>query len=201
MSNLSPTLAVRDMKKTLDFYINSLGFKLGMTFPDANNPEYADLSKDGMVLMFLPAQNLGIGDDEKLGTGVNFYLEIDGDIDEYYRELQAKGVSQLTDIKDEDYGIRDFTVTDPDGYLLTFNRASAKVCLSCGMPMSQSEDFGGGNPNNIYCAHCTNPDGSLKTYEEVLEGMIHFMMTNRNLDHEAAEQAAREYMTQMPAWL
>ena len=87
MGYLSPTLAVRDMKNTIDFYKNSLGFRIGMLFPDADNPEYADLSKDGMILMFIPAANLGIGNDEKLGTGVNLYLEIDGDIDEYYAEL------------------------------------------------------------------------------------------------------------------
>ena len=69
MSNLSPTLAVRDMKAAIEFYTKSLGFNLGMTFPDINNPEYADVSKDGMVLMLLSAENCGIGAGEKLGTG------------------------------------------------------------------------------------------------------------------------------------
>ena len=127
MGYLSPTLAVRNMKKTIDFYENSLGFKMGMVFPDADNPEYADLSKDGMVLMFIPAANLGIGSDEKLGTGVNLYLEIDGDIDEYYAELKEKGVKIAVDIKDEPFGIRDFTIADVDGYQLTFNRPSKIV--------------------------------------------------------------------------
>jgi len=56
-----------------------------MAFPDTTNPEYADLSKDGMVLMIIPTRNVGIGDKEKLGIGVNLYLQIDGDIDEYYK--------------------------------------------------------------------------------------------------------------------
>ena len=84
MGYLSPTLAVRDMKQTIAFYTDVLGFKTGMMFPDASNPEYADLSRDGMVLMVIPAANLGIGGGEKLGTGVNLYLQIDGDIDGYY---------------------------------------------------------------------------------------------------------------------
>ena len=127
MGYLSPTLAVRDMKKTIDFYKNSLGFRIGMLFPDADNPEYADLSKDGMILMFIPAANLGIVNDEKLGTGVNFYMEIDGDIDEYYAELKNRGVEIAVDIKDEPFGIRDFTIKDIDGYQLTFNRPSNTV--------------------------------------------------------------------------
>jgi len=122
MGVLSPTLAVRNMKETIEFYKNALGFKMGMVFPDADNPEYADLSKDGMVLMFIPAENVGIGSEEKLGIGVNFYMEIDGDIDEYYTELKNRGVKIAVDIKDEPFGIRDFTVEDINGYQLTFNQ-------------------------------------------------------------------------------
>jgi len=40
------------MKKTIEFYENSLGFNVGMDFPDADNTEYADLSSDGMVPTF-----------------------------------------------------------------------------------------------------------------------------------------------------
>ena len=127
MGYLSPTLAVRNMKETIAFYQNSLGFKMGMCFPDATNPEYADLSRDGVVLMFIPAENLGIGKEEKLGIGVNLYMEIDGDIDEYYNELKKSGVKIVADIKDEPFGIRDFTVEDPNGYQLTFNRRSASI--------------------------------------------------------------------------
>jgi len=123
MGDISPLLAVRNMKQTVEFYKNSLGFKLGMTFPDAENPEYADLSKDGMVLMFIPAQNHGIGSEERLGIGVYLYMNIDGDIDEYYSELKSKDVRIAVEIKDEPYGVRDFTVEDIDGYKLTFNRA------------------------------------------------------------------------------
>ena len=202
MGYISPALAVRDMKATIEFYKNSLGFKIGMFFPDANNPEYADLSKDGMVLMFIPASNLGIGNEEKLGVGVNLYLQIDGDIDEYYQELTKKGVKIVADIKDEPYGVRDFTIEDINGYKLTFNQVSkmAKNCMSCGMPMTKPEDFGGGNPANLYCVHCSNPDGSLKSYDEVFEGMVNFMMMSQNMDKETAERAAKEHMSKMPAW-
>ena len=124
MGDISPTLAVRNMKAAIDYYRNSLGFEMGMAFPDAENPQYTDLSKDGMVIMLIPAENLGIGSDEKLGIGVNLYLQIDGDIDEYYDELKKNGVRITVDIKDEPFGIRDFTVEDVDGYRLTFNKAS-----------------------------------------------------------------------------
>ena len=200
MGNLSPLLAARNMKRTIEFYKNTLGFEMGMAFPTADDPEYVDLIKDGMVLMFISAENMGVGSEDIFGIGVNLYMQIDGDIDEYYEELKKKGVKLVEDIKDEPFGIRDFTIEDIDGYRLTFNQISAKKCLSCGMPMSKLEDFGGGNPANIYCVHCSNPDGSLKTYEEVLSGMVSFMMTSLNLDRETAEETARDHMADMPAW-
>jgi len=202
MGVISATLAARNMKETIEFYKNSLGFSMGMAFPDASNPEYVDLAKDGMALMFIPAESIGIGNEKKLGIGVNLYMNIDGDIDEYYDELKKRGVKITVDIKDEPYGIRDFTVEDVNGYKLTFNQVSktAKNCMSCGMPMTKLEDFGGGNPANIYCVHCSNPDGSLKSYDEVLEGMVNFMMMSQNMDREAAGREAKEYMSRMPAW-
>ncbi|MFC2013749.1 VOC family protein [Chloroflexota bacterium] len=188
MGYISPTLAVRNMKETIEFYKNSLGFKVGICFPDANNPEYADLSKDGMVLMVIPAENCGIGSKEKPGIGVNLYMQIDGDIDKYYDGLKKRGVKIEVDIKDEPYGIRDFTVEDINGYLLTFNTPSktANTCMSCSMPMAKPEDFGGGNPVNIYCVHCSNPDGSLKSYDEVFNGMVNFVMKSQNINQETA---------------
>lgn len=73
-------------------------------------------------------------------------------------------------------------------------------CQSCGMPMMSPGDYGGGDTENNYCAHCCHPDGSLKSYEEVLEGMVGLMMNTQGLDRAAAEGAAREYLSTMPAW-
>ena len=122
MGYLSPLLAVRNVKDTIEFYSDILGFETGMIFPDESNPEYADLSKDGMVIMLILAKNMGIGSDEKLGVGVNLYMEIDGDIDEYYAELKNKSVKIVYDINDEHFGVRDFAIEDIDGYQLTFNK-------------------------------------------------------------------------------
>ncbi|OGO05938.1 MAG: hypothetical protein A2Z76_02865 [Chloroflexi bacterium RBG_13_56_8b] len=127
MGYLSPLLTVRDIKKTIDFYTKSLGFELKMAFPTPENPQYADIIKDGMVLMFILAQEHGIDTKEKFGTGVYLYMQIDGDIDKYYNELKQKGVKIAVDIKDEPFGIRDFTVEDIDGYKLTFNQTLKKA--------------------------------------------------------------------------
>jgi len=36
--------------------------------------------------------------------------------------LKNKGVNIVANIKDEPFGVRDFTIKDIDGYQLTFNR-------------------------------------------------------------------------------
>ncbi|MGD9142375.1 MAG: zinc ribbon domain-containing protein [Dehalococcoidia bacterium] len=73
-------------------------------------------------------------------------------------------------------------------------------CQSCGMPMNNPGDFGGGNEENDYCVHCTNADGTLKSYDEIYEGLVFMYINSRNMEKEDAEQAAREYMAMMPAW-
>ena len=73
-------------------------------------------------------------------------------------------------------------------------------CQSCGMPMLSSEQYGGGDEENKYCVNCCDPDGRLKSYEEVLEGMAGVMMSNRGLDRSVAGKAAVEYLMTMPAW-
>jgi uncharacterized glyoxalase superfamily protein PhnB len=129
-------------------------------------------------------------------------MQIDGDIDEYYSQLTKKGIKIVIDIKDEPFGIRDFTVEDINGYKLTFNQVSraVKACMSCGMPMTKPEDCGGGNPENMYCVYCSNSDGSLKSYKEVLEGMTNFMLMSQGMDKKTGENAAKERMSKMPAW-
>jgi uncharacterized glyoxalase superfamily protein PhnB len=200
MGTLSPMLAVEDMIETIKFY-EALGFKKRMSYPEGNDPQYVDVVKDGMVLMFTPAKS-SLNFFHKKGSGVNLYMMIDGDIDAYYMELKGKNVPVAVDIKDEPFGIRDFSVKDNNGYLLTFNQyiKTPAVCQSCGMPMNSDEDFAGKNSQSIYCIHCTNPSGTLKTYGDVHRGMVDFMITSQKCDRASAERVVTEHMAKMPAW-
>ncbi len=127
MGILSPMLATRDMKKTVEFYDRVLGFKAGTVFPDTTNPEYADFSKDGIIIMFVPANTVKVGRRDKLGAGVNLYLQIDADVDNYYIDLIHKGVKVAAEIKDQQWGSREFTIEDNNGYFLTFSQPSKRA--------------------------------------------------------------------------
>lgn len=78
--------------------------------------------------------------------------------------------------------------------------SDVKNCESCGMPMRQTEDFGGGNPENHYCRYCCDESGQLKSYEQVFAGMTQFVIQTQGMAREQAELAVKESMAKMPAW-
>jgi hypothetical protein len=75
-----------------------------------------------------------------------------------------------------------------------------KRCISCGMPMTKPEDFGGTNMANESCVYCSHTDGSLKPRNVVRDGMIEFWMSREHVGRPVAEKAVDEYMAGMPAW-
>jgi hypothetical protein len=77
---------------------------------------------------------------------------------------------------------------------------SADQCVSCGMPMRSAEDHALGDTARPYCRHCAAPDGSLKSYEEVLGGLTAFLLRTQGLDDAVARAAARSMLSTQPAW-
>ncbi|MCJ7679142.1 MAG: AraC family transcriptional regulator [Candidatus Aminicenantes bacterium] len=78
--------------------------------------------------------------------------------------------------------------------------ADQNYCASCGMPMKEAADFGGGRKSNFYCVHCCNERGNLKSYDEVLEGLKLFTIQAMGLSEEEALKLAEEGLSKMPAW-
>jgi hypothetical protein len=75
-----------------------------------------------------------------------------------------------------------------------------KTCISCGMPLQKPADYPLGDQGKDWCVHCANPDGSLQSYEQRLEGMSGFIVRTQGFDPEAARAMAKRMMAQMPAW-
>lgn len=83
-----------------------------------------------------------------------------------------------------------------------------KCCASCGMPMQKDEDHGGNDASNDWCVHCCHEDGSHKSYNEVLNGMATFMLSDacsqagmeKSENMEEALIRAKKYMQSMPGW-
>ena len=77
---------------------------------------------------------------------------------------------------------------------------SEKSCISCGMPIRNASEAAAGDPNKPYCHLCAHEDGSMKSFEEVHEGMTQFIVKSQGLDPMVAGQMARQMMEKLPAW-
>ncbi len=133
LQKLTPNFAVQDIKKTVSFYQDVLGFKLEMAVPeDKNGIEnelnenknyiYAMMSRDGVEFMFQRTDS--IGEDipplkgMKQGASVSFYMEVE-DIKALYQELQSK-VEIVKELGTVWYGMKEFYIKDCNGYILGF---------------------------------------------------------------------------------
>jgi hypothetical protein len=87
-------------------------------------------------------------------------------------------------------------ILDPDGYrLMMYSYIQMSECQSCGMPLADAQ------PGDMYCDHCTDDAGNLRSYEQILEGTIQgYFMGMQGMERAAAEVAAKEHLGNMKAW-
>jgi len=210
-------LTSRDVPRSIRFYRDTLGFTLGECWPDEAQPLFASLALEKQAVLLgahSPAFEAGkwCGDDAELrayfeefanefeksspGVGVVIYLRVT-DVDAYHARLKEKGVEGMLEPKTQFYGQRDFPVRDPDGYRLTFYAPVAmESCQSCGMPLADAK------PGQMYCNYCSDEKGVLKPYQAVFEGTVQgYFMAMKKLPRKEAEEAAKEHLAKMPAWM
>ena len=119
-------LYVVDFKKSLDFYIDILGFKIEYQREES---KFALISLEGSQLMIEEVNgNWSVGKMEKpFGRGVNFQIEvkqIKSLIDSLAKDnhpLFKKVMENWYRQDNKLLGNKEFLVQDPDGYLLRFS--------------------------------------------------------------------------------
>ena len=75
-----------------------------------------------------------------------------------------------------------------------------KKCICCGMPMNKKNDFAMGDESKDYCVYCAKEDGSMKSFDEAVEGMAEYMSESEKIYKNFARKKVLEYMKSMPAW-
>ncbi|HTZ97748.1 MAG TPA: VOC family protein [Terriglobales bacterium] len=119
---LAPLLSVFDMRTSLRFYRDVLGFELISDSGQGENSGWCLLRLNGVEIML----NTAYDDDERPAVpdrtaahgDTAFYFGC-RDLDEAYQYLRSKGVN-VKEPKVAPYGMRQLYVTDPDGYNLCF---------------------------------------------------------------------------------
>lgn len=213
---LTLILTARDAGKSIAYYRDTLGFELEAAWPDEKNPLWANLlmGRQGIMISALMSegdiQRMCSGDEaaakhmlataaeyrkNQPGVGVMIYVLVD-DVDKYHAGLVKKGVANLPAPKTQFYGIREFAMQDPDGFRLNFyTRTKLSSCQSCGMPLQDAKE------GQLYCGYCTDANGKLRPFEQVLEGTTTgYFMAMQKMARPEAEKAAREHLRKMPAW-
>lgn len=105
-------MASRDLQRTIDYYRDVLGFALEDTWPNADEPAWCSLTLGAATLMFSKGW-----DGEPMFTG-RLYLYPD-DITAYWARVKDSADIAHKLVVTE-YGMREFSVRDPDGYILSF---------------------------------------------------------------------------------
>ena len=114
---IAPQFFTTDMKTTLAFYEEKLGFKCVGTWQDP--PEYAIVERDGHKIHFRRAEPLTPNPDKYADELLDAYLFIE-DADALFREYSARGVEFTRTISNTPWNSREFAVKDCDGRLLAF---------------------------------------------------------------------------------
>jgi uncharacterized glyoxalase superfamily protein PhnB len=115
LTALTPMLETYNMQATIDFYTETVGFKIENYTRDSGR---VSLMRDGINLMFTtPNQHRNISEAAMSGS---LYLNTDN-IDEVWKNLKDK-CNICYPIEDFDYGMREFAVYDNNGYLLQFGQ-------------------------------------------------------------------------------
>lgn len=121
MESLTPNIFVRDIQKSIAFY-ESLGFATAMTVPDAPPFVWAMLRCGSVSVMLQSMESLGNDlqeiDRTRSGGSLLFYISIKS-IREFFESINKK-VPVVKGLEKTFYGATEFTIADPDGFLLTF---------------------------------------------------------------------------------
>ncbi len=125
MGNLMALIYVSDLRRSVDFYTEKLGFSLVGYWDGeekAIKPTYDEAHTPGFAMVRAGEARVGLhiweGESAPPAGGVGLDLRVD-DVDAFYRELTERGV-QASEPRDFPWGQRMIFLKDPDGHPWSF---------------------------------------------------------------------------------
>jgi uncharacterized glyoxalase superfamily protein PhnB len=121
-NKLTPNLIVSNVERSLAFYEDVLGFARGMTVPDQSPFVFASVTS-GQVEIFLNDRSTITKESPQMaglafGGGNTMFIEVAG-VDALHDAIQARA-KVIMPLVTQWYGLREFAIEDPDGYVMTF---------------------------------------------------------------------------------
>jgi uncharacterized glyoxalase superfamily protein PhnB len=124
INTVTALLNVRDMRASLDFYREVLEFSVIADFEIDGEVVWARLKHDDVELMLNASPGVSGRPlrQAKSYDDVLLYFNVD-DVDGLHQLLTDAGADPGS-VADESYGMREFTIRDPDGYELGFGSST-----------------------------------------------------------------------------
>jgi catechol 2,3-dioxygenase-like lactoylglutathione lyase family enzyme len=121
--NLCPVFACPDIRRTVQFYTEKLGFKSARHYDKVEN--FATIYRDEIEFVLVQArQGEVLSNKQRHGAGYDAYIDpatVEG-IDAIYEEYTAKGVKIVSKPHMTDYGSYEFVIEDVDGRQIGIGR-------------------------------------------------------------------------------
>lgn len=126
-TKLTPNLILVDVSRSLAFYADTLGFSRGMTVPDAEPFVFGSVTA-GAIEIFFNDQREAAKEYPDLaarpiGASGTLFIEVQG-IETYYDSIKDR-VTVTVPLFTQWYGMKEFVIADPDGYVITFAERAA----------------------------------------------------------------------------
>jgi uncharacterized glyoxalase superfamily protein PhnB len=120
MESLTPNLKVKDIKDTITFYQEILGFKIIMILPE-KDPVWALMQNNNVTIMFQQKKSF---EEEfphlqtTIGGSLSFFIKTTN-LDSFYNQIKDK-VKTIKAPHITPYNMKEFAIEDCNGYLLVF---------------------------------------------------------------------------------
>jgi uncharacterized glyoxalase superfamily protein PhnB len=120
--NIFPTLRYRDASAALEWLVRAFGFEEKAVFRDDDGAiQHAELRLGTGIVMFGPHRPAGWLGGKELDplASPGIYIVVN-DPEAHHDRAVAAGAEIVRELTDEDYGSREYSARDLDGYLWSF---------------------------------------------------------------------------------
>jgi uncharacterized glyoxalase superfamily protein PhnB len=112
--NAVPVIATADVRSTLNYYKDILGFTEHFVFGDP--PVYAGIERDGVLLYIsFDAELASAVKTSRLHPEIFLWVQ---DVDEVFKEHKHRGAKILEEVSDRPWDARQYVIEEPNGYHL-----------------------------------------------------------------------------------
>ena len=125
MSEVSPGITSNDLEKSLAWYRDVVGFAVEERWEQEGKLTGVSL-RAGNVTFMIGQDDWKKGRDRKKGEGFRLYCTTTQDVDALAEGIVERGGKLDQEPRDQPWDMRDFALTDPDGFKITIGAEKKK---------------------------------------------------------------------------